>query len=135
MVDCGVHQIRLVCKQLCDGRLQVGGNLRPLGEVDRPQVIEQLPGIARSRRLQDLEDALVVARENVCRYGLGDEPGNLGLPIHLRVGSAPVGVGGRQYVVFAAAGCGPEGAPGEGFAWKAGKVEAQGYYVFTVDPE
>lgn len=44
-------------------------------------------------------------------------------------------VAGRQYIVFAAAGRAPDGAPGEGFAWKAGKAEAQGYYVFTVDPE
>ena len=40
---------------------------------------------------------------------------------------------GKQYVVFAAAGRAPGGAPGEGFAWKAGKAEAQGYYVFTID--
>ena len=26
----------------------------------------------------------------------------------------------------------PEAAPAEGFAWKAGKAEAQGYYVFAL---
>lgn len=41
-------------------------------------------------------------------------------------------VDGRQYVVFCAAGHPAEYAPGEGFAWKAGKAEAQGYYVFAL---
>ena len=41
-------------------------------------------------------------------------------------------VGGREYVVFCASGHPPKFAPGEGFAWKAGKAEAQGYYVFAL---
>jgi quinoprotein glucose dehydrogenase len=41
--------------------------------------------------------------------------------------------GGREYVVF----CARSGRIGmsvatEGFAWKAGKPEAQGYYVFAL---
>jgi quinoprotein glucose dehydrogenase len=40
--------------------------------------------------------------------------------------------GGRQYVVFCASGHLPDTAPGESFAWKAGKPEAQGYYVFAL---
>lgn len=40
--------------------------------------------------------------------------------------------GGREYVVFCAAGRRPESAPAEGFAWKAGKPEAQGYYAFAL---
>ena len=40
--------------------------------------------------------------------------------------------GGRQYVVFCAAARPPDSAPGEGFAWKAGKAPAQGYYVFAL---
>ncbi len=44
-------------------------------------------------------------------------------------------VDGHQYVVFAAAGHPSESAPGEGFAWKAGKPEAQGYYVFALPKE
>ena len=40
--------------------------------------------------------------------------------------------GGRQYVVFCASGHPPTLAPGEGFAWKAGKAEAQGYYAFAL---
>jgi len=40
--------------------------------------------------------------------------------------------GGRQYVVFCGAARPPESAPGEGFAWKAGKPEKQGYYVFAL---
>ena len=40
--------------------------------------------------------------------------------------------GGREYVVFCAAARPPESAPGEGFAWKAGLAEAQGYYVFAL---
>jgi quinoprotein glucose dehydrogenase len=41
-------------------------------------------------------------------------------------------IDGREYVVFCAAGHPPQTAPGEGFAWKAGKPEAQGYYVFAL---
>ena len=41
-------------------------------------------------------------------------------------------VDGREYIVFCAAGHPPEAAPAEGFAWKAGKPEAQGYYVFAL---
>jgi quinoprotein glucose dehydrogenase len=41
-------------------------------------------------------------------------------------------VGGRQFVVFCAAGRPPESAPAEGYAWKAGKAAAQGYYVFAL---
>ncbi len=41
-------------------------------------------------------------------------------------------VNGRQYIVFCAAGHPPEAAPAEGFAWKAGKAEAQGYYAFAL---
>ena len=41
-------------------------------------------------------------------------------------------VGGREFVVFCAAARPPESAPGEGFAWKAGLAEAQGYYVFAL---
>jgi quinoprotein glucose dehydrogenase len=41
-------------------------------------------------------------------------------------------VGGRQYIVFCASGHPPEAAPAEGFAWKAGKAEAQGYYAFAL---
>jgi quinoprotein glucose dehydrogenase len=40
--------------------------------------------------------------------------------------------GGREYVVFCAAGRRPESAPAEGFAWKAGKPAAQGYYAFAL---
>ena len=40
--------------------------------------------------------------------------------------------GGREYVVFCAAGRPPESAPAEGFAWKAGKSAAQGYYAFAL---
>jgi quinoprotein glucose dehydrogenase len=40
--------------------------------------------------------------------------------------------GGREYVVFCAAGRPPQSAPGEGFAWKAGTPAAQGYYVFAL---
>jgi hypothetical protein len=39
---------------------------------------------------------------------------------------------GREYVVFCAAGRPPESAPAEGFAWKAGKSAAQGYYAFAL---
>jgi quinoprotein glucose dehydrogenase len=39
---------------------------------------------------------------------------------------------GREYIVFCAAGRLPDSAPAEGFAWKAGKAEAQGYYVFAL---
>ena len=41
-------------------------------------------------------------------------------------------VDGRQYIVFCASGHAPETALAEGFAWKAGKAEAQGYYVFAL---
>jgi quinoprotein glucose dehydrogenase len=41
-------------------------------------------------------------------------------------------VDGRQYIVFCASGHPPEAAPAEGFAWKAGKAEAQGYYAFAL---
>lgn len=41
-------------------------------------------------------------------------------------------VDGRQYIVFCAAGHPATLAPGEGFAWKAGKAAAQGYYVFAL---
>ena len=41
-------------------------------------------------------------------------------------------VDGRQYVVFCASGRLPDSAPGESFAWRAGKPEAQGYYVFAL---
>ena len=41
-------------------------------------------------------------------------------------------VDGREYIVFCAAGHGSESAPAEGFAWKAGKAEAQGYYAFAL---
>lgn len=41
-------------------------------------------------------------------------------------------IDGREYLVFCAAGHPPQTAPGEGFAWKAGKPEAQGYYVFAL---
>jgi quinoprotein glucose dehydrogenase len=41
-------------------------------------------------------------------------------------------IGGRQYIVFCAAGHPAETAVAEGFAWKAGKAEAQGYYVFAL---
>jgi hypothetical protein len=40
--------------------------------------------------------------------------------------------GGREYVVFCAAGRRSESAPAEGFAWKAGKAAAQGYYAFAL---
>ena len=40
--------------------------------------------------------------------------------------------GGRQYVMFCASGRLANSAPGESFAWKAGKPEAQGYYVFAL---
>jgi quinoprotein glucose dehydrogenase len=43
-------------------------------------------------------------------------------------------VKGREYIVFCASGHPPETAPGEGFAWKAGKPEGQGYYVFALPP-
>jgi quinoprotein glucose dehydrogenase len=43
--------------------------------------------------------------------------------------------GGKEYIVFCAAGHSPEQAPGEGFSWKAGKPEAQGYYVFALDKD
>jgi quinoprotein glucose dehydrogenase len=39
---------------------------------------------------------------------------------------------GREYVVFCAVGRQPEGAPAEGFAWKAGKAAAQGYYAYAL---
>lgn len=39
---------------------------------------------------------------------------------------------GREYVVFRAPGRQPESAPAEGFAWKAGKAAAQGYYAFAL---
>jgi hypothetical protein len=41
-------------------------------------------------------------------------------------------VGGRQYIVFCASGHPPDTAVAEGFAWKAGKAPAQGYYVFAL---
>jgi len=41
-------------------------------------------------------------------------------------------IDGREYIVFCAAGRLPDSAPGEGFSWKAGKAEAQGYYVFAL---
>jgi quinoprotein glucose dehydrogenase len=41
-------------------------------------------------------------------------------------------VDGREYIVFCASGHPPEAAPAEGFAWKAGKAEAQGYYAFAL---
>jgi len=41
-------------------------------------------------------------------------------------------VDGREYIVFCASGHTPETAPAEGFAWKAGKAEAQGYYAFAL---
>jgi quinoprotein glucose dehydrogenase len=41
-------------------------------------------------------------------------------------------VKGREYVVFCASAHPPATAPGEGFAWKAGKPEGQGYYVFAL---
>ena len=41
-------------------------------------------------------------------------------------------VGGREYVVFCAAAHAPGGAPGEGYAWKAGTPDGQGYYVFAL---
>ena len=37
-------------------------------------------------------------------------------------------VGGRQYVAFYAG----DGRQYNGIAWKAGKPEAQGYYVFAL---
>jgi quinoprotein glucose dehydrogenase len=40
--------------------------------------------------------------------------------------------GGREYVVFCASAHPPQTAPGESFAWRAGKREAQGYYVFAL---
>ena len=42
-------------------------------------------------------------------------------------------IGGREYIVFCAAGHLPNTAPGEGFAWKAGKADAQGYYAFALE--
>ena len=44
-------------------------------------------------------------------------------------------VDGREYIVFCASGHPPDAAPGEGFAWKAGKAEAQGYYAFALPRE
>ena len=41
-------------------------------------------------------------------------------------------IDGRQYIVFCAAGHPAETAVAEGFAWRAGKAEAQGYYVFAL---
>ena len=41
-------------------------------------------------------------------------------------------IDGREYIVFCATGRLPDSAPGEGFSWKAGKAEAQGYYVFAL---
>jgi len=41
-------------------------------------------------------------------------------------------VDGREYIVFCAAGHPKETAVAEGFAWKAGKPEAEGYYVFAL---
>jgi quinoprotein glucose dehydrogenase len=41
-------------------------------------------------------------------------------------------VDGRQYIVFCASGHTPETAPAEGFAWKAGKAVAHGYYAFAL---
>ena len=40
--------------------------------------------------------------------------------------------GGREYVVFCATARPPESAPAEGFAWRAGKAAAQGYYAFAL---
>lgn len=41
-------------------------------------------------------------------------------------------VDGREYIVFCASGHTPTTAPAEGFAWKAGKADAQGYYAFAL---
>ena len=41
----------------------------------------------------------------------------------------------RQYIVLCASGHPAETAVAEGFAWKAGKAEAQGYYVFALPKE
>lgn len=41
-------------------------------------------------------------------------------------------VNGREYIVFTAAAHSPDSASGEGFAWKAGRQDAQGYYVFAL---
>jgi quinoprotein glucose dehydrogenase len=41
-------------------------------------------------------------------------------------------VNGRQYIVFCAAGHPKETALAEGYAWKAGKPEAEGYYAFAL---
>lgn len=41
-------------------------------------------------------------------------------------------VDGREYVVFCASAHPADAAPGEGFAWKAGEPEAQGYYAFAL---
>jgi len=41
-------------------------------------------------------------------------------------------IDGQEYIVFCASGRSPDSAPAEGFAWKAGKAEAQGYYVFAL---
>lgn len=55
------------------------------------------------------------------------------------IGANPEGIpsvyeaGGREYVVFCAAAHPPSSAPGEGFAWTAGKPEAQGYYAFALN--
>ncbi|MEP6717157.1 MAG: c-type cytochrome [Terriglobia bacterium] len=40
--------------------------------------------------------------------------------------------GGRQYLAFLATGQTAGRAPGAGVSWKAGKAEAQGYYVFAL---
>lgn len=55
-----------------------------------------------------------------------------------QIGANPEGlpavyeVDGREYVVFCAAAHPPGSAPGEGYAWLAGKEDAQGYYVFAL---
>jgi quinoprotein glucose dehydrogenase len=55
------------------------------------------------------------------------------------IGSNPEGLpsvyeaGGREYIVFCAAAHAPGAAPGEGYAWKSGTVDAQGYYVFALE--
>jgi quinoprotein glucose dehydrogenase len=41
-------------------------------------------------------------------------------------------VNGREYIVFSAAGHPKDTAIAEGYAWKAGKPEAEGYYVFAL---
>jgi quinoprotein glucose dehydrogenase len=57
------------------------------------------------------------------------------------IGSNPEGLpaiyeaGGREYIVFCGAAHAATTAPGEGYAWKAGEPEAQGYYVFALQKD